>query len=285
VDTNDNDPCIPNASGANCNTTSGLVCDIFSQIGFEGNILGIWNDGGSSARILNSASFANTGNYLFYIQGNEGAQSSLYSDPIDLIGVDAIRLSFNYLAYAVEPGDQFLVEISNGGNYFPVRTFNFGIDFQEADRFDIVMDIDDITFSNNVSIRFRMGGDSASDYIMLDDIILETCEGSTNVNTRQRTEPQRSIIVDELSETTYNIYPNPTSGLIYVERTGWASQNNNSEAQLTVYDAQGKMLISQLLKSDLEYIDLSDYQANQIYFFRIISEELQESRSFKIFKN
>ena len=67
VDANDNDPCIPNSSSANCNTTSSSNqdCDIFSQTGFESNILGIWNDGGSSARILNSSSFANTGNYLF----------------------------------------------------------------------------------------------------------------------------------------------------------------------------------------------------------------------------
>ena len=286
VDANDNDPCIPNSSSANCNTTSSSNqdCDIFSQTGFESNILGIWNDGGSSARILNSSSFANTGNYLFYIQGNDGSNSSLLSDPLDFRGVDAIRLSFNYLAYAVESGDQFFVELSNGGNYFPVRTFNFGIDFTDADRNDVTLDIDGINFSDNVSIRIRMGGDSVSDYIMLDDITLEACIES-NVSTRQRTKQTGSgNTLTEPKETAYNIYPNPTSGLIYIERTG-ETDNTDSENLLTVYDAQGKLLINQSLKSNLERIDLSDYPAGQIYFFRIIADDLEESHSYKIFKN
>ena len=82
--------------------------------GFENREMGIWIDGGRSARILSSSSFATTGTYSFYIQSNDGAASSLYSVPQDYSNYDNLRVDFNYLTYSVESDDRFVVELDNG---------------------------------------------------------------------------------------------------------------------------------------------------------------------------
>ncbi len=178
LDSNDNDPCVPISNNSNCitPTSNELSCIQLNATGFENGNLGIWLDGGISARLLRSAGFANTGEYSFYIQDNNDAGSSLVSQPQDLSAYDAVRLSFHYFAFSVETGDRFVVEINNGTNaFFPVATYIHGRDFVNDDRINITLQIDNINFSNNVSIRFRSICDSAADYIVLDDITLEGC--------------------------------------------------------------------------------------------------------------
>ena len=176
-DSNDNDACVPNANNTNCATPSGqMSCIQLNTTSFENGDLGIWQDGGLSARLLRSPGFANTGEYSFYIHNNNGGASSLISRSQDFSAYDALRLSFHYYAFSVESGDRFVVEINNGSNvYFPIATYIHGRDFVNEDRIDINLQIDNINFTNNVSIRFRSICDSAADYFVLDDITLEGC--------------------------------------------------------------------------------------------------------------
>jgi len=185
-DANDNNPCVPNANSINCVTPTGqLNCAPINTTSFENGEMGIWQDGGLSARLLRSSGFANTGEYSFYIQNNDGGASSLISTAQDFSAYEAIRLSFHYYAFSVESGDRFVVEINNGSNaYFPIATYIHGRDFVNEDRIDISLQIDNINFTNDVSIRFRSICDSAADYFVLDDITMEGCSrgGSVGCN-------------------------------------------------------------------------------------------------------
>ena len=142
--------------------------------------MGDWIDGGASARILSSSTFAATGSYSFYVQGDAGLSSSVYTTPQDYSEYNNLRISFNYYAYAVETGDQFVVEVDNGsGSYSVVHTLIFGQDFQNFDRTSTSFIVDDFDLSNAVSLRIRAEGTEAADYFILDDILIEGCGEQT----------------------------------------------------------------------------------------------------------
>ena len=129
-DSDDNNPCVPDNSGCGGGTGGGASdCQELSSVGFEGNQLGIWNDGGSSARLLNSSTFAPTGQYSFYIQADNGVSSSLFSNSLDLENSSSLEVSFSYYPYNMEQGDRFHFEIDSGSGYETYQTYVAGTDF------------------------------------------------------------------------------------------------------------------------------------------------------------
>lgn len=184
IDPDDNDPCKPNAVGANC-TDEGvgpINCEVLAYTGFENGDLGQWIDGGESARLLSSTTYAFEGIYSLYLQSNEGQASSIFTQDFDVENYTNLVLSFNLLTNSVEEGDQLIVEVATNGSYFTYATMTTGQEILNNTRYDVLLEIRGITFTNRTSVRIRSLANSASDFFVLDNVKLEGCSNSIATN-------------------------------------------------------------------------------------------------------
>ena len=178
LDQDDTDDCVPNANGINC-IDDQVDCRVINATGFENRDMGVWIDGGRSATILSSVSFANTGNYSFYIQANDGRQSSLYTSDLNLSGAESVLIQFNVYPYFVEFEDSFVLEVSTGGDYSIIKEYVTDVDFTNLNRQDISEFITGIDFTTTTSFRLRSTTDHAADYFIFDDITIEACQSGS----------------------------------------------------------------------------------------------------------
>ena len=74
-----------------------------------------------------------------------------------------------------------------------------------------------------------------------------------------------SVGVENLKQYGISIYPNPTSGLIYIESTKFQIE------RIKIYDLTGKLIIHKIEFNDNK-IDLSKY-SNEIYIIKITADE------------
>jgi hypothetical protein len=172
-DPNDEDGCVPDAGSGACDPCSAIAVD-----GFESGF-GIWNDGGGDCTRVTS--FPNTGSYSIRIRDNSGSASSLFSDPIDLSLASQVNISFSFVANSMENGEDFFLEVSTngGGSYVLYQEWNSGIEFSNNVRYNESVEITGISFTSNTVIRFRCDATANGDQIYLDDIVIDSCEGSS----------------------------------------------------------------------------------------------------------
>ena len=136
-----------------------------------------WNDGGSDcARI---ASYPNTGVYSIRLRDNSGSSSSLISKSYNLSSATMVNLSFSYYPISMEYNEDFFLEVStNGGNsYEIIDSWVSGIDFSNNQRYHESLTISSNFSEPNVMFRFRCDASNDTDFIYLDDIIIELCTG------------------------------------------------------------------------------------------------------------
>ena len=86
------------------------------------------------------------------------------------------------------------------------------------------------------------------------------------------------VFTDVLAQSTVNIYPNPTKGLLRVEISG---DGENNPVSLQVYDMSGKVLVQESNVVSSTAIDLSDKPAG-IYILRLTGDK--EKKEWKIIK-
>jgi hypothetical protein len=173
-DADDSDPCVPVASGSDCEPTE-TECIRYAFTGFENQELGVWIDGGSAANYSSNPVFAATGNGSFFISGNFGIGSSIYTGSLPLSDIESLVLSFSYLPLNMVTGDGFVVEYaSDGNNYQIIETFTHGAQFTEFRRAASIT-IANRNFTNQATLRIRTTSAQTSKYIMLDDISIDIC--------------------------------------------------------------------------------------------------------------
>ena len=241
VDSDDNDPCVPDAS--NCGGT--IACQVISVVGFEKGDLGIWNDGGSDARILRSANFSMTGEYSFFVAGNSGVASSLYTDDFDFSRSNSVKLSFSFFPFSMERGDRFHVEVKSGSRYQTFKTFVSGVDFANEEIGSETVIIPASLLSGATSLRFRAEGDQTSDSVILDDVKIEDCRISASLVDQSATSRSiESIIEEDVAHIRLDIasvYPNPAS--YEVATVDYTSSAHYQSAVLNVVDSWGKVVM------------------------------------------
>jgi hypothetical protein len=86
------------------------------------------------------------------------------------------------------------------------------------------------------------------------------------------------VFTDILSQSTIQIYPNPTKGLLKVEITG---DRENNPVSLQVYDMNGRVLVQESNVVSSTVIDLSNHFAG-IYILKLTAGK--ESNEWKIIK-
>jgi len=170
-DPDDNDACNPDASKGDCAV---VHCGEFNKTDFESSDH-IWILGGSDSYMYNK--FASSGSSALRIQDNSGSNSSIYTKNLDLSGINQVEISFSAFPVSMERWEDYMLEVSvNGGqNFTEIQKWVSGVDFTNSKREDNKVVITDINFTSQTVFRLRCDASSNSDYVIIDDIVINVC--------------------------------------------------------------------------------------------------------------
>jgi len=263
-DPDDNDSCVPDNS--NC---SG--CQTFDFNDFESN-LGLWNDGGSDCfRGTGFAAYSSSGTASVRIRDNSGSASSLYSDVLDMSAYAGVDVSFSFLPNSMETNEDFFLEVSTngGGSYTIVEEWNSGAEMTNNVRYDVTVNIPGNLLSSTTVIRFRCDASTNSDRVYLDDILIETCGSSLQI------EPITKSARPKGNTGSLMVYPNPAQNDLFLELNDIQS---NKMVSAKVISSFGQ-LIREYKLDEHKYsrLNISELQGGQTYLIII---ETKDGASF-----
>ncbi len=137
--------------------------------------LGVWQAGGSDAVI--SASYGKSNSGSVKLMDNSGVQSSIFTSAFDAQDQTAIDLSFGFYPVSMEAGENFVFEMSidGGTTYTTLKAWVAGTDFSNREYVDESIVISNLSLSNQTVFRFRCDASSNSDYVFLDNIMINLC--------------------------------------------------------------------------------------------------------------
>lgn len=190
-DPDDSDACNPDTSRGDCAVAN---CGEFNKTDFEspGHI---WILGGSDSYVYNK--FASSGSSALRIQDNSGQASSIYTKNQDLSGISQVEISFSAFPVSMERWEDYMLEVStNGGEDFTeIQKWVSGVDFTNSIRKNHSVVVADINFSSQTVFRLRCDASSNSDYVIIDDIIINAC--GTDVTSNETTACQVGTPCDD----------------------------------------------------------------------------------------
>ncbi len=137
---------------------------------------GNWNDGGSDVRrSANDSNYANSGQYCVRLRDNSGNASATTSDDFSLSGYSQLRVSFSFWPRSMENGEDFFIELWDGNSWEVIGNYARGTDFNNNTRYnwDVTVDSGTVNFSSAAALRFRNDASGNSDWIYLDDVVVE----------------------------------------------------------------------------------------------------------------
>ncbi len=203
-------------------------CTSFGDEDFE-NGWGIWNRGGNDARrSINDAIYANSGERCIRLRDDEGANSSMYTDALDMATVGSVSISFSFMGRSMENNEDFFFEFSTdgGASYTIVQEWNVGSEFVNDTRYNETITMNE-NFSNNTRFRFRCDASGNGDYVYIDDVRIETCNGTISL----------AKVEVPTASTRVNLYPNPARHSIQLD----CEIPENTQAQIQVYTNMGQL--------------------------------------------
>lgn len=264
----------PACPSANCNNPVILNSEDF-EAGF-----GIWNDGGGDCRRSSADSeYAYSGTFCIRLRDNSST-SILTSDQFNYSDYSAISVDFTYVGDNMEFGEEFLLELSvNGGSsYTPIQSWSSGSEFANGEReFESV--VIQGPFSTGTRLRFRCDASSNSDFVYLDDIVINYCDGAASLAPANNDMERKDEIVPSLS--ALRLFPNPTDSDLNVRFETQALE----EIQVLITDLNGKIVSQQkLVVEDGEQqfvVDGNRLEAG-IYFLHLLSSQGRKTEKFVI---
>ncbi len=134
---------------------------------------GNFNDGGSDARrSSNDSAYAGSGTYCARIRDDSNT-SIISTDAFDLSGYSEAQIDFHFYARSMENGEDFFVEVWDGGSWVAVAQAARGTDFNNNTPYDATVNFTsgDLNFSSNAQVRFRNDASGNSDWIYIDDVV------------------------------------------------------------------------------------------------------------------
>jgi Dual-action HEIGH metallo-peptidase/Bacterial pre-peptidase C-terminal domain len=143
-----------------------------SNTTFENN-WGIYNDGGTDARRLNNASYSHGGTYSAEIRDNTST-STFYSSAFNLGSYDELEVDFWYYSRSMENGENFFVELWDGGSWQIIGDYVRGTHFSNNTLNHAVLTVDSgsVNFSGTAQLRFRNDASDDTDLINIDDVVV-----------------------------------------------------------------------------------------------------------------
>lgn len=223
--------------GGSCAPCGGGGCTetVLSSDGFESSY-GNWNDGGSDC--ARTSTYAESGNRSIRLRDNTNS-SVLTSDPYNLTGFSEVTISFDYLSRLMENGEDFWLQANVGGGYQTLVTWVAGTDFTNSNTNWTAETVTITgTFSSSTRFRFRCDASANSDYIYLDNIVVEGCQP----NNSRETEPvvgnpandEWQQLDDEDDEVYYRVFPNPARSEfnVNIDAEGYTARLTSMEGKL-----------------------------------------------------
>lgn len=193
-------------------------CTTIDEESFESG-WGIWNDGGSDAQWNNSSTYAQSGTYSIRLRDNSNSSIVTTDDLTGASSYEVLQVSFSYFTNSMDNSNEdFWLQVStDGGNSFTtVAEWNLDDEFVNDNRYNETVEIDGILFTNQTQLRFRCDASGNSDFVYLDDILIEGCGTSGNANrVIQVVEEVDGLSQEALGE--FVVYPNPAQEFLYFE--------------------------------------------------------------------
>ncbi len=279
----DNDTVQADCSCAGTPTGGGGCTDVtVDSNDFEGG-WGIWNDGGSDVRrSANDAAYANSGSYCVRLRDNSGAASSMTSDALNLTSYEEITISYSMYARSMENNEDYFIEMDRGNGYEVLANYARGVHFDNDTRYSDAITVAG-PFSASTTIRFRCDASGNSDYVYIDDVVIDGC-----VNNGRGMEPGTiAESAREINATDFdfisavNLYPNPTSNMLNIEY----NVNKATEMTIMVTDITGKVMETRSMTvaegTQQEALNASSFGSG-FYFVHLISGNTKVSKKFVV---
>lgn len=187
-------------------------------------------------------------NNQLYIGGEFPGRAATFTNGVwDILGYDSLQLN------------RSVWDITSDGN-----TIYLAGDFYDAGGFD---DADYVTkYSGG---NFEVVAPGLNDYVRTIEfnngelyIGGNFIDASGNVNADKIAKLGVSVgIENQIQQNNMNIYPNPSTGIIYIDNS------KNISGNIEVYDILGNKIFTQTMLNNLEMIDLSNF-AKGVYFVK-----------------
>ena len=216
----------------------------------------------------------------------------MYTNPLDFSAATTVKVQFMFLPISLEAGENFVLEYStNGGNQFTVvkswvsgQNFTNNLFYTDAVVFSG-------PFTSNTILRFRCNGNTNSDIVYLDEVIISTCvpatfsDDNTTVSSEINTdghsagfavamdmeEAEDAFVVDALqveengqnfTADRLSVYPNPVSNELTLKGL-------SADDQYMIYNLSGQVVIGQQRQDKIDVTGLD----NGIYLLRTMKGE------------
>jgi len=164
--------------GIDCGGSCGpCPCEDFDFNDFEAG-LGIWNDGGADAFLLDAANVASSGSFTVRLRDNTNS-SVITTNDIDASLYQSAQISFGYFPSSFDsPDEDFWLQVSTdgGATFTTVEEWNYTDEFVNDEFYSDLVNIDG-PFTATTQFRFRCDASSNADRVFLDDILIEFCDG------------------------------------------------------------------------------------------------------------
>ncbi|MGJ8652531.1 MAG: carbohydrate-binding protein [Opitutaceae bacterium] len=135
---------------------------------------GIWNGGGSDARLSSSdAAYAN-GTYCVRLRDNTST-SVMTTNNLTLSGYSELKVEFSYICVSMDNSNEdFWLQISTDGgvNFTTVEEWNEGDEFVNDVRYNDSVTILGYSLNDQTQLRFRCDASGNSDWVYIDDVVI-----------------------------------------------------------------------------------------------------------------
>ncbi|MEO0337955.1 MAG: M4 family metallopeptidase [Bacteroidota bacterium] len=258
---------------------------------------GIWNDGGSDARRSAGDAAYSNGTYSIRLRDNTST-STMTTDNMDLSNYDYITVSFSYLPRSMDNSNEdFWLQISNngGGSYSTEHTWARNIDFNNNTRYNESVTIAG-PFAANSRLRFRCDASGNSDWVYIDDVVIEGCTNASN-STNAIILDQPIAEIDRTISTPISIekngtqsiqgiasmtlFPNPVKDVLNISY----EVPSMAPLQLIVTDINGRTVLQQTLAAGLTKDNIQINTAvlsNGFYIVHIVGTDQRLSQKFVV---
>jgi murein DD-endopeptidase MepM/ murein hydrolase activator NlpD len=186
-------------------------------------------------------------------------QSSMFTSALNLQSYTDLRVELFFVTPSgtngYGNGDDFILEVSTDGgtNYLPIKSWEFGVDFEADIWYHVGVNISNITYTDKTVIRLRSHANSDSDRIYIDNLTIKGKDSSLN-------------LTDFKKRDSINLFPNPTSGKITII-------GDIPFKSLEVYNITGQKVLSKNYDGSTysESLDLSNHKLGT-YFVKVKTE-------------
>ncbi|WP_103865631.1 sulfatase-like hydrolase/transferase [Aquimarina sp. I32.4] len=253
---------------------------------------GVWIDGGSDARRnSNDAAYANSGSYCIRLQDNTST-SVMTTTSFDMTSYEELTINFSYYCRSMDNSNEdFWLQISSdgGANFTTVAEWNLTDEFVNNQRYnDQVVILG--PFTANTKLRFRADASGNSDWVYIDDVVINGCSAAAakvnrNMISENNTPPEKEIVIQEettsiiIKEDHYSVYPNPFNDQVYIT----IKENKDQDTYIEVFNNLGQSLFFKSYKNmDRIKIPTRDLPSGQ-YFIKIsVNEKTVQKRLIKM---